>query len=250
MRKKVIAGNWKMHKTLAEAKSFMEAFLSGLSSLDCRVLIAPPSPLLLPMIEWSRGFPLEIGAQNIHDQEQGAFTGETSAKLIQEIGATFTLIGHSERRHIFHEEGPFIREKVRRALSSGLSPILCIGETLSERESGKTEEVLRSQIFESLEGMSELDLEKVILAYEPVWAIGTGKTATPEMAEEAHLFCRDQINKIGGERVSSLMPILYGGSVNPSNIKQLMEQKNIDGALVGGASLTPQSFLQIIHYNQ
>ncbi len=239
-----------MHKTFAEAKEFMRVLLPSLpSSLECRILIAPSFPLLGSMVEWAQNSPIEIGSQNIHDQEQGAFTGEVSANLVKSVGAKFTLVGHSERRQLFHENGSWIQKKLKRALSVGLQPILCIGETLEERESGKMEQVLQKQLFDALEGFSADELSKIILAYEPVWAIGTGKHATPEIAEEAHLFCRSQIAAKWGEAVSSKLPILYGGSVNAGNVKALMQQKNIDGALVGGASLASESFLQIIQYN-
>ncbi len=240
-----------MHKTFVEAKEFMNGFLSNLpSSLECRVLIAPSFPLLGAMVDWAQNCPIEIGVQNIHDQEQGAFTGEVSASLVKGMGAKFTLIGHSERRQLFHETGSWIQKKLKRALMADLQPILCIGETLEERESGKMQKVLEAQIFEALDGFSQEEVAKIILAYEPVWAIGTGKHATPEMAEEAHLFCRSQISAKWGEGVSSKLPILYGGSVNAGNVKALMQQKNIDGALVGGASLSPESFLSIIQYNR
>ncbi len=251
VRKTIIAGNWKMHKTFAEAKEFMEAFPSQLpSSLEARVLLAPSFPLLASMVDWSKGCPVEIGVQNIHDQEQGAFTGEVSAKLVQGMGAKFTLVGHSERRHYFHEEGDWICKKVLRALAVDLQPILCVGETLEERESGQMQATLRRQLHEALEGFTAEQVSKVIIAYEPVWAIGTGKHATPEIAEETHAFCREQIVKGWGEALASSLSILYGGSVNAGNVKVLMQQKNIDGVLVGGASLEVGSFLQTIGYNQ
>jgi len=231
-----------MHKTFVEAKEFMNVFLSNLpSSLDCKVFVAPSFPLLGLMVDLAQNCPIEIGVQNIHDHEQGAFTGEVSASLVKGMGASFTLIGHSERRQLFHETGEFIQKKLKRALVTDLQPILCIGETLEERESGKMQKVLQTQLFEALDGFSSEEVSKIILAYEPVWAIGTGKHATPEIAEEAHLFCRSQIGAKWGEPVSSKLPILYGGSVNPGNVKALMQQKNIDGALVGGASLSPES---------
>ena len=239
-----------MHKTFVEAKEFMKVFLSALpSSLECRVLIAPPFPLLGAMVDWAQNSPIEIGVQNIHDQAQGAFTGEVSALLVKEMGASFTLIGHSERRQLFHETGSFIQKKIKRSLETNLQPILCIGETLQERESGKMQTVLQGQLFEALDGLSSEEVAQIILAYEPVWAIGTGKHATPEIAEESHLFCRSLVAAKWGEAVSSKLPILYGGSVNAANVKVLMQQKNIDGALVGGASLSPESFLSIIQYN-
>ncbi|MBX9744745.1 MAG: triose-phosphate isomerase, partial [Chlamydiales bacterium] len=180
VQRKIIAGNWKMHKTFAEAKSFMKEFRALLPpSLDCRVLLAPSFPLLGAMVEWAEGTVLEIGVQNIHDQEQGAFTGEVSASLVKGMGARFTLIGHSERRQLFHEKGDWIQKKIRRALISNLQPILCIGETLEERESGQMEKVLQKQLLEALEGFSSEEVSKIVIAYEPVWAIGTGKHATP-----------------------------------------------------------------------
>jgi triosephosphate isomerase (TIM) len=251
VRKTIIAGNWKMHKTFAEAKEFMDSFLSELSpTLESRVLLAPSFPLLASMVDWAKDSPLEIGVQNIHDKEQGAFTGEVSAKLVQGMGATFTLVGHSERRHYFHEEGHLIRKKIQRALAVGLEPILCIGETLEEREAGQMQSTLERQVKEALEGFSHEEVSKIVIAYEPVWAIGTGKHATPEIAEEAHAFCRELILKGWGEALASSLSILYGGSVNAGNVKVLMDQENIDGVLVGGASLEPSSFLQIIGYNQ
>lgn len=240
-----------MHKTFAEAKEFMQSLLSELPpKLESRVLLAPSFPLLASMVDWAKGSPLEIGVQNIHDQEQGAFTGEVSAKLVQGMGAQFTLVGHSERRHYFHEEGQWIRKKVQRALLMDLQPILCIGETLEEREAGRMQSTLQKQVHEALEGFTAEEVAKIVIAYEPVWAIGTGKHATPAIAEEAHAFCRELILKGWGEPLASSLSILYGGSVNAGNVKVLMDQENIDGVLVGGASLEPGSFLQIIRYNQ
>ena len=251
VRKTIIAGNWKMHKTFAEAKEFMRDFLSKLSfSTNSSILLAPPFPLLAPMVEWAKDSAIDIGVQNIHDLEQGAFTGEVSAKLVKEMGAQFVLIGHSERRQLFHEQGDWIRRKIKRALETDLQPILCVGETLEERESRQMQVTLQKQIHEALEGLSAQEVSKIIIAYEPVWAIGTGKHATSEIAEEAHLFCRSQISERWGSDVSSNLSILYGGSVNGGNAKSLMQQKNIDGVLVGGASLEVDSFLQIIQYNQ
>ena len=239
-----------MHKTVFEAKEFMEAFLANLHPSEARILIAPPFPLIPSMVQWTADVPVEIGAQTIHDQEQGAFTGEVSAKLVESLGATFTLVGHSERRHYFHEKGPLIQEKLKRALSSSLQPILCIGETIEQRESGQMEATLTQQLHEALEGLKEEELARVVIAYEPVWAIGTGQHATPEIAQETHFFCRQLIEKGWGEALASSLPMIYGGSVSPSNAKALMDQQDIDGVLVGGASLDPGSFLQIIEYER
>ena len=247
--RKIIVANWKMHKTFAEAEGYMKILLRGLQPcLECRVLIAPSFPLLSSMVQWAKGSSIEIGAQNIHDQESGAFTGEVSAKLVKETGSSFVLVGHSERRQLFGEEGSFISRKLKRALATSLQPILCIGETLEERDLGKTKEVLQEQLFQALQGFSEEEILQIGIAYEPVWAIGTGKQATPEIAQEAHSFCRSQLASKWGEMVACRIPILYGGSVKSDNMTALMRQKDIDGVLVGGASLDPESFLQIIQY--
>ena len=227
----------------------MGDFLTRLPrQVECRVLLAPSFPLLIPMAYWAKGSIVEIGAQNIHDQEEGAFTGEVSARLVKEIGANFTLVGHSERRHLFQESSAWIHKKVKTALSLSLQPILCIGETLAEREKGLTETVLANQLLEAVANLSQEEMLRVVIAYEPVWAIGTGKLATPEIAQEAHLFCRSQIAEKWGEATALRIPILYGGSVKGDAMKGLMAQKDIDGVLVGGASLSPESFLQIIQY--
>ena len=201
-----------------------------------------PFTALFTASEAAEGTSIMIGAQNMHDAEEGAFTGEISSRMLQDAGSRFVLIGHSERRHLFGESNAFIARKLKRALASGLKPILCIGETEAEREQGRTQEVLNRQLLESLPD-HPADL---ILAYEPVWAIGTGKTATAEIAEEAHAFCRSFLSEKWGASAARKIPILYGGSVKPDNIKGLTQKPNINGALVGGASLNPQTFAEII----
>jgi triosephosphate isomerase (TIM) len=245
MKQKRIVGNWKMHGTLGHVKAYLDALLPNLPK-GPKVMLAVPYPLLFPLSERVAGSGIEVGAQNMHEQEEGAFTGEVSPLLLLDVGARFVIIGHSERRTLFHETNSQIQKKVARALSSGLEPILCIGESLEQRESGQAEAILEEQLLAALEGVSSEDISKVTIAYEPIWAIGTGKTATPELAEEVHFFCRSILAKLYGKSVADLLSILYGGSVKPSNASSLFQKENIDGALVGGASLDPESFLKII----
>jgi triosephosphate isomerase len=227
---RIIAANWKMHKTRAEAQEFIR-HVKAPSSV--KVFIAPSYTALEPSNT------VTIGAQNMHESSDGAFTGEISARQIKDAGAKFVILGHSERRRLFHETDKLINLKMQKAFSSGLVPLLCIGETLDERKGGKTHATLSHQIKAAL---ADLPPAEFVLAYEPVWAIGTGQTATPEMAEEAHVFCRELIQKLWSRDV----PILYGGSVTPETAPALAKQKNIDGALVGGASLDVNKFNQII----
>jgi len=239
-QKALIVGNWKMHKTLLEARQFIETLAPKLSKSQATVCLAVPFtalPLAASLVQ-SLKAPLLIGAQNMHEAPEGAFTGEISATMLLDAGAGFVLIGHSERRHLFHESNATINQKLKRAFAEGLQPILCVGETLEEREQNKTEEVLRKQLKESLEGIS--DLSGLILAYEPVWAIGTGKVAHPDDAEKAHHFCKKELKKPD-------LPMLYGGSVNPDNAADLLAKPAVDGLLVGGASLSPKTFYQIIN---
>ena len=236
-RTPIVVANWKMYKTGAEAQKFLTQ-VKGKLPPAVKVFIAP-SFTALPILG-AQGFKdVVIGAQNMHEAEEGAFTGEVSASMLKDAGARFVILGHSERRRLFHETDGLIHQKLKRAFASQLLPILCIGETLEEREAGKTFEVLSHQLKTALEG---LDPAELILAYEPVWAIGTGKTATPEVAQEAHHFCRGLLKKLWAKETS----ILYGGSVTPETATLLAKQPDIDGALVGGASLDPVKFIQII----
>jgi len=248
MRQKIIVGNWKMHGTLADAHSYVKTLLPYLQSIEGkRVLLAVPFTALSRMAEWCSGSSVELGVQNIFDQEKGPFTGEISAFMAQDAGARFTLIGHSERRKIFHETDEWIHRKVVRALSC-LQPIVCVGETLEERDTGKANEVIRKQIIGALHGLSMQEACRIILAYEPVWAIGTGMNATAEIANAMHKHCRSVIWELFSEEVSNKVHILYGGSVKPDNMESFVHQESIDGVLVGGASLDPSQFIQMIRH--
>jgi triosephosphate isomerase (TIM) len=242
----IIAGNWKMYKTTPEARQFIAALAHEIGSVHSKVFLAVPFTALEGAVEAARGAPIAIGAQNMHDQPEGAFTGEISARMLKSSGAAFVIIGHSERRQHFIETNAFIHRKLQRALMEGLTPILCIGEMLNERESGKHEEVLKLQLEECLKGLTADQAKSIIIAYEPVWAIGTGKTATPEIAQATHHFIRSWLKAHFGSDVAERIHLLYGGSVKPDNIATLMAQPDIDGALVGGASLEVKSFAQIV----
>lgn len=248
MRKKICAGNWKMYKNLTEVSEFFDQFQSmQKADSDFEVVIFPSTHLLSAAIARARQMDgkvkINIGVQNIFTEKEGPFTGETSALSVHSIGVTYALIGHSERRTLFYEADDFISKKVRTAIDAGLIPMLCVGETLKERESGKTEEVVTRQI---LVGLSKLAAESdFVIAYEPVWAIGTGKVATPEMAEEVHKIIRNRIGDIFGPKKAENSSILYGGSVKPDNAESLAKMPNIDGFLVGGASLKPKDFIAI-----
>ena len=248
-RKKLIAANWKMYKTPAEAKAFVEAFLPLVADHSRDEIALFPSPVLLPtVIEAAKGSNVAIGAQNIHFAPEGAFTGETSIAQLKAIGGTHTLIGHSERRQYFAETDEIVNKKLKAALENGIVPVVCIGEVLEEREAGKTAEVLKTQVTGAFAGITPEAAAPIVIAYEPVWAIGTGKTATPEMAVEAHKVVRAEVASILGADVAAKMRILYGGSVKPDNATALLGQEEIDGALVGGASLKPDSFEKIAKY--
>lgn len=248
MRETLIAGNWKMHKTLPEAIQFVEKILPGLRTDAITAWIAPPFTALHACSQAARGSALKIGGQNLSEHESGAFTGEISGKMLADAGASFVIIGHSERRQLFHETGAQIATKLTRALDAGLVPILCIGETAEERQWGHTHQVLARQLEEALHATAPARLFQLVVAYEPVWAIGTGQTATPEIAQEAHHWIRGVLGRLLGGPLSDSLRLLYGGSVKPSNIGELLRQPDIDGALVGGASLEVDSFLQLIHF--
>ncbi|HIE32901.1 MAG TPA: triose-phosphate isomerase, partial [Thermodesulfobacteriaceae bacterium] len=248
-RKPFIAGNWKMHKTVAETLDYIRRFRELVSGIEDReIMIAPPFTALYAAGRELAGTNIRLGAQNAHWAESGAFTGEISPAMLTECGVQYVILGHSERRHIFGETDKMIRRRLEGVLSAGLRPILCIGETLEEREAGKTFEVLERQVREALSGFSADDLKVLVIAYEPVWAIGTGKTATPEQAEEAHRYVRGLLGELFGKDFAEKTRILYGGSVKPENIAELMAQSDVDGALVGGASLDPETFARIVRY--
>jgi triosephosphate isomerase (TIM) len=244
----LIVGNWKMYKTGEEARLFVHALSSASSS--ARLFLAVPFTAIEQAVQAASGSRLIIGAQNMHDEPEGAFTGEVSARMLKAAGAQFVLLGHSERRRYFGETGAFINAKLHRALDEGLIPILCIGESESEREQHMTQRILSRQLEEALSGLSADQISQVTIAYEPVWAIGTGKTATPRMAQEAHHEIRQFIHHSCGNKAAEGICLLYGGSVKPDNIAELMNEPDIDGVLVGGASLDAASFVQMIHYDE
>ena len=249
MRVPVIAGNWKMHKTTAEARALAGAVLAGTSKdLSCQVVIAPPFTALAAVAEEIRGTHMILAAQNVHWETHGAFTGEISVAMLEDVGCQMVILGHSERRQLFGETDASVNQRIRAVLRSSLSSILCIGETLAQREAGDYQKVIFQQLAVGLDGLTPQDLLRIIFAYEPVWAIGTGRTASPEIAQEVHGAIRDWLFQNFGSEIGRQVRILYGGSVKPENIQELMNQKDIDGALVGGACLEAGSFLRIIHY--
>jgi triosephosphate isomerase (TIM) len=249
-RKALIAANWKMYKTPAEAQAFVDAFLPLVDGHTRDEIALFPSPVLLPtVVAACKGSQVAVGAQNIHFAEEGAYTGETSVGQLQAVGGTHTLIGHSERRQYFSETDEIVNKKLHTALKHGIVPVVCIGEVLEERESGKTASVLKTQVngaFAGITGLAHEAIASIVIAYEPVWAIGTGRTATPEIAADAHRIIRAEVAKLLGAGVAEAMRILYGGSVKPDNATALIGQEEIDGALVGGASLKPDSFAAIV----
>jgi triosephosphate isomerase (TIM) len=248
-RKALIAANWKMFKTPDEAQAFVEAFLPLVAGHDRDEIALFPSPVLLPgVIEAAKGSNVAVGAQNIYFAEEGAFTGETSVVQLKAVGGTHTLIGHSERRQYFGETDEIVNKKLHTALKHGIVPVVCIGEVLEEREAGKTADVLKTQLAGAFVGITAEAAAPIVIAYEPVWAIGTGRTATPEMAAEAHAIIRVEVGKLLGVEIAKNMRILYGGSVKPENATALIGQEEIDGALVGGASLKADSFAAIVKY--
>ncbi|WP_457678780.1 triose-phosphate isomerase [Thermovibrio sp.] len=246
MRKLLIAGNWKMHKTVPEALKLVRELKEKVGKVsDREVLVCPPFTSLYPVGKELKGSSIKLGAQNMFYEEEGAYTGEISPVMLKDVGCSFVILGHSERRNIFKEDDELINKKVLSAVEHGLVPILCVGEKLKEREEGKTKEVVKRQVVNGLKGLRG-DKEFVI-AYEPVWAIGTGKSATPEMAQEVHAFIREVLKELFGEETANKVRILYGGSVKPENAKGLLSMPDIDGALVGGASLKAESFAKIVN---
>lgn len=249
MVRPVIAGNWKMNKTVAEAVEFAVRLRTAYSTPpDRKVIIAPPFTALQAVAEAIRGSFIHLAAQNLHEAEKGAYTGEISAGLLCEAGCSCVIIGHSERRTLFAESDDRINRKLQAALTAGLEPIFCVGESLRQREEGETEAVIEHQLKEGLNNLIASDMGKILIAYEPVWAIGTGKTASPGQAEEVHRFIREWIARRYGPKSGAELAILYGGSVTPKNIGELMAQPDINGALVGGASLDVDSFIQLVGY--
>jgi len=243
MRQKIVAGNWKMNLSKQEALSLYKSVNAEKTAGDVQLIVFPPS-IYLDALAGENG-EIPVGAQNFHPEEKGAYTGENSVTQIQELGASYVLIGHSERRMYFNEDGEFLKQKVDAALRHGLNIVFCCGEPLSIRDMNAQEYYVEQQLNESLFHLSDRDLAKIVIAYEPVWAIGTGKTATTEQAESMHAFIRGVIEKQYGKSTANKISILYGGSCNPSNASELFACENVDGGLIGGAALKPADFLQI-----
>ena len=262
MRKTIIAGNWKMYKTTKEAVQLVKNLKEELKDMqtlnrdfsgsgqNIEVILCPPFPSLLSVYETIKNTPIKLGAQNIYYEKEGAYTGEISPSMIKDVGCEFVILGHSERRKYFHEDDGIINKKIKLALIFGLTPIVCVGETLEEREKGVAEDTVINQLNNCFVGIPQNDMFKLVIAYEPVWAIGTGKTATTEVADGMHLVIRNQLSKLYSSKLSDSISILYGGSVKADNIDSLMSQDNIDGALVGGVSLDSKSFSRIVKFKK
>lgn len=248
MRKNIIAGNWKMHFNIEDTKKFLGELLPKVKDAKCEVVICPPFTSLQTANELLKGTNVKLGAQNIHFEEKGAFTGEISPEMLKSVGVSYVIIGHSERRTYFNETNEDTNKKIFACLKHGFTPILCVGETLEERESSNMEKVLEAQITEGFKNVSKEEAKKVVIAYEPIWAIGTGKTATSEDANNVIGFIRSVVEKIYDKSVAEEIVILYGGSVKPNTIKEQMGMENIDGALVGGASLVADDFELIVKF--
>ncbi|MHB1844494.1 MAG: triose-phosphate isomerase [Deltaproteobacteria bacterium] len=248
-RKPVMAGNWKMFKTASEGTALARELRPKVSMIhDVEIVVCPPFCTIPSVIQALAGSNVAVGAQNLHWEAQGAFTGEVSGPMLADAGCRWVIVGHSERRQLFGETDESVQRKAKAALAHGLRPIVCVGETLAERESGRTLEVISRQVDGALLGLSATEVQSLVVAYEPVWAIGTGKTATSAQAEEVHAAIRSQVGKRHGQPVALGLRILYGGSVKPENVKELMAEPDVDGALVGGASLTAEAFSAIVRY--
>lgn len=248
MRRPIIAGNWKMNNTIEEAVSLVKELKDRVATAECDVVICPTFLSLPAVVKECEGTNIMVGAQNMHFEDKGAYTGEVSPKMLKELGVKFVIIGHSERRQYFNETDETVNKKLRAAFNHKITPILCVGETLEERELGITEEVLGSQIKQDLINISEEEVKNMVVAYEPIWAIGTGKTATAEDANDTIGYIRSVIEKLYGKEVAEAVRIQYGGSVKPSTIKEQMAMEHIDGGLIGGASLKAEDFSAIVNY--
>jgi len=248
MRKTIVAGNWKMNEDHREGAALAREVLAGLAQtpVSCEVVLIPPFTTLPAVAEAIRGSSVRAGAQDLFHEDEGAFTGEISGRMLRSLGCAYVLVGHSERRHVIGEGGPLLAKKLRAALRNDLLPILCVGELLEERESGGAGAVVERQLRETCEGLADGEAAKIVVAYEPVWAIGTGKTATPEDASNMHRFIRETIRLMFGASAAETMTILYGGSVKPENASALLGREGIDGFLVGGASLKASSFIAVM----
>lgn len=248
MRKPIIAGNWKMNKTNKEAKEMIPQLIPLIQDAQCDVVLCVPFTDILTVRRLIRGTNIKLGTQNVHWADSGAFTGEISAKMLKELRVEYVIIGHSERRQYFNETNETVNMRVQAALAAKLKPIVCIGETLEERESGDMEKVLYNQVVECLKGFKSWDFDKMVIAYEPVWAIGTGKTATSQQANDAIGFIRQTIAKKFSSKIADKVRIQYGGSMNGQNASELMAMSEIDGGLIGGASLDAVKFAEVVNY--
>lgn len=250
MRRKVIAGNWKMNMLPNEAMQFIDTLAPLVKNTENEVILCVPYTDLFYSLLTAQGTNIKIGAQNMHFEESGAYTGEVSGKMLKSIGVEYVIIGHSERRQYFNETDETVNKKIKAAFANGLKPIVCVGETLEQREAGQTVEIITSQIEKALDGLTEEQVENTIIAYEPIWAIGTGKTATKEDANNTIMEIRKKIAEIYGQNEANGVIIQYGGSVKSSNAKELFEMSDIDGGLVGGASLKSEEFAKIVNYDR
>ncbi|RLL46607.1 triose-phosphate isomerase [Oceanobacillus piezotolerans] len=247
MRKKVIAGNWKMNKVLSEANEFVEEVKSKVPTSDrVEAIVCAPFPFLPSLVEKTQGSSVKVAAQNMHFEDNGAFTGEVSPVMLKDLGVTHVVLGHSERRELFAETDETVNKKAHAAFNHGLTPIVCVGETLEQREANETKQLVEQQVKKALEGLSDEQVANTIIAYEPIWAIGTGKTASSEDANEVCAHVRTVVKEITSADTADQVIIQYGGSVKPANVDELLAQSDIDGALVGGASLEADSFLQLV----
>jgi len=248
-RKIIMTGNWKMHKTVDDATELVEQLKQALADVkDREILVCPPFTALAAVAEALEGSNIQLGAQNLYPADEGAYTGEISPRMLEDVGCSYVILGHSERRQHFGESDPFINHKVKMALDHGLKPILCVGETLEQRGEGRHKTVVSMQVYRGLHGIDAEAMKEVAIAYEPIWAIGTGQTARPEQADELHCAIRNNVEGLFGEDVAQETCIMYGGSVKPDNVDELMAQPDVDGALVGGASLNVESFIRIVKF--
>ncbi len=248
MRIPIIAGNWKMHKTMEEAVHFVRQIREDIKKTDREVVLCVPYTNLLAVKKEIEGTNIKLAAQNLHWEDYGAFTGEISPLMLKEIGIDYCIIGHSERRQYFNETDQTVNKKVHTALNHGIRPIVCVGETLDQREKDETQDRIKAQVIQALKGVNALQIKDIVLAYEPIWAIGTGKTATPEQANEVIAWIRKNIQEIFGASAAETVRIQYGGSVKPGNISAIMAQKDVDGVLIGGASLKPDDFIRMVNF--
>lgn len=249
MRRPIIVGNWKMNMTPSQTRRLIAELKPLISDEDCDVVICPPSCCLQAAAEALEGSSIRLGAQNVHWEKSGAFTGEVSTDMLKELNVEFVIVGHSERRQYFAETDITVNKRARAAIAAGLTPIICVGESLAERESGKTESVVSLQTEKALEGMTKQEAAHIVLAYEPIWAIGTGRTATSDQANETIAVIREQVRRLYGSAADDVR-IQYGGSMKPGNAAELMAMSEIDGGLIGGASLKASDFAAIVHYNK